>query len=508
MGIFEEVGEALNVSANAVKAVGKAFSLRRDEGDVFDEMWKCYKESDKVHDDAAKSGELEAEVTQCIGFAAKVADHKAVDEPGFRQVKRLPATGRYLIVSDLHMGFTESRQNFFGKRNKDLYREVLGEYYSAGYTLIENGDVEELLIFEPTIAEARKRVDLVRRKEGGWKALNEHRRQFRLKQLRKVLQDNQGYYDQIASTFLKSGRYVKIAGNHDTDLLKADFLDELRTALPRLDQVYDLALIEEYSNKLPAKYVILHGHQFDHSCTPRFAPRLGETISESLSWVYQGPDRNWLWPDKIDEWVAGKLPVSNQLVTDNYRLKISGSTIATMTLTGLVGGLVGGLGGMIGGAIAGGVVDTVKKNPTFWETVFHHNVAWEYFESKEPGDAVASEVLTGQEFFKYRHMDEVFITREWDGRFPDSSRRPTLVLGHSHEPRMNPGRRERGGLRQYPYYMNSAAVGRFENIVWGIEIVDGRASLVSWSCPAPKSGKAVRMQYSVASDGSSLRAVA
>ena len=54
------------------------------------------------------------------------------------------------IFSDHHMGFDGSRHDFFrDSGNSELYAEALTAYADAGFTLVENGDVEELVIHEP-----------------------------------------------------------------------------------------------------------------------------------------------------------------------------------------------------------------------------------------------------------------------------------------------------------------------------------------------------------------------
>jgi hypothetical protein len=63
-----------------------------------------------------------------------------------------------------------------------------------------------------------------------------------------------------------------------------------------------------------------------------------------------------------------------------------------------------------------------------------------------------------------------------------------LVLGHSHEVRDSTVSGTGEPLRGY---LNSGAAGRFENLLWGVEIVDGAAQIVAWHRPGgPRSGDA------------------
>jgi len=82
----------------------------------------------------------------------------------------------------------------------------------------------------------------------------------------------------------------------------------------------------------------------------------------------------------------------------------------------------------------------------------------------------------GQFTPKVRHMGEVHIVDKMNELFGPSL--PWLILGHSHEPRMKKtlraGRVER--------YVNCGSAGRYQDLVWCAEIVDGNPSLHAWYC--------------------------
>ena len=111
----------------------------------------------------------------------------------------LDPQSRVVVFSDLHMGDGRSHDDF--SRNGGLFQKILREYYfSRGYTLILNGDIEELLRYQ------HSRI----RKTWG------------------------GVYD-IFDHFHREGRLYKIAGNHDSKLftfpitsLKYPLLDAVR----------------------------------------------------------------------------------------------------------------------------------------------------------------------------------------------------------------------------------------------------------------------------------------
>ena len=94
----------------------------------------------------------------------------------------LGAEGRVVISSDLHLGNGGSRDDF--RHNAGLYTAVMRDYYlPQGFTLVLNGDVEELL-------------------------------RFPLKAVRRTYA---GLFELFAA-FAAAGRLHKIFGNHDLEL--------------------------------------------------------------------------------------------------------------------------------------------------------------------------------------------------------------------------------------------------------------------------------------------------
>ena len=86
---------------------------------------------------------------------------------------------KFVIFSDLHLGNGTRRDDF--KKNASLFRDVLKQHYLAhDYTLILNGDVEELQKFS----------------------------------LKKIIQKWRSVYN-IFVEFEQAGRLHKIVGNHD-----------------------------------------------------------------------------------------------------------------------------------------------------------------------------------------------------------------------------------------------------------------------------------------------------
>lgn len=91
---------------------------------------------------------------------------------------------RYVIFSDLHLGNGSRNDDFLG--NSGMFTRVLEDYYrDRGYSLILNGDVEELQRFRLS--------DILRRWEEVYR---------------------------IFSSFEEEGRLYRLIGNHDFDLTR------------------------------------------------------------------------------------------------------------------------------------------------------------------------------------------------------------------------------------------------------------------------------------------------
>jgi hypothetical protein len=473
----------MGLQLELAKTVAKKFSLRDDETKIFNELWELKRKSDDFEKD--REDDLHAEIDTAFDTFSAVVNGGSSTRPGHSRVERRPIWNKYVIFSDHHMAYSGHRHNFFASSgNRSLYTKLLPEYFNKNYTLVEAGDVEELIIYEPTQAEADRRTKL------SWTELNTRRVDCRTEQLRKILNDsgNAALYGQLAQ-FSRAGRLVRVAGNHDYDLQKEPLLDLLQAKLPEIERPCDYLLLgtqqmtapgdpEKWATKVD--YAILHGHQFDKFANPRFAPQLGETISECLAWGYQGADRVWRWNDKVSDWAFGRRSFSDNLVTDDYERP--------------------------------SLIPINLEARAFWEWLFKHNIAWEYFESDTSTGAIVNEVLKGEEFFKFRHLNEVFIRKRMVEEFPDASSRPKLVLGHSHEPRFKPAVPSSAtSWSTYEHYFNTAAAGRFENLIWALEIVGGTPTLVSWSFaggPRDTASAAQRRVWSVndVAPGSTLRA--
>lgn len=378
--------------------------------------------------------------------------------PGFSIYRTAPVNDRYVVFSDIHITPIANRQGFFNNSgNKALYLQVLADHYAPNsWTLVENGDVEELLIYEPVMSEVEGMRNFTQEEIDG---LRETKKRETLEQ---IAADHADYYQTIDALFASRDRYFRTIGNHDYDLSDPDYADIIKeqTGLSSWRTASDVLLLTG-NNRV--RYIIAHGHQFDTSCVPKFANYLGENYSQGSAWAFQGPDRFWTdiddGPDFMHKWLDGSKPYRNMLVT------------ADVERDGLSNQYAAAIGKILG----------TLNSADGWEALYGKNIAWEYFiNSGDPKKAIKEEVETGNRWIKFRHMDEFKIVDGVERVFAANG--PKLILGHSHEPRINPGTYRGMNIPpgRHPNYINSAAAGRFQNLIWGVEIVEGNPSVISW----------------------------
>jgi hypothetical protein len=352
----------------------------------------------------------------------------------------------------------DHRHDYFFKFNYNLYLELLNMYEAEGFSLVENGDAEELVIFDPTRALTKSWRDLVKKSllinDVGtidWEELKGLRIQTRRAIIDRLFIDNKKYYDAVKK-FTKS-RYFKLAGNHD-----GYYSEEMEGVI---EAQYWPGVIKDAlrvsrtgASGSTVEFVITHGHQFDEACVPPHAAKIGEVFSECLSWAFQGPDRIWETSDTFKWTSQPKKEFSNVLSAHNA------------------------------------VTSTSKDLEAVLESLMGPDVAWEYFESSDPYMAFIKEVSTGEEFFKFRHMNEENLAnallRKWKSPLIEL---PVLICGHTHEPRhlstfknttvLTPPQTTNKNL--FTRYMNSGSAGRFQNLIWCIEIVGNTATVYSWT---------------------------
>ncbi len=389
---------------------------------------------------------------------------------------------KHVIFSDHHLTESGHSHDYFRRWNKGIYKDVLRWYADHDYGLIENGDVEEYTIFEPSNAIVNRYENLIQKgplQDIGsisWQQLNQERISNRVNILTNILSDNQDLYDLVEEKFARKGRryYTRITGNHDpyfssrlTNLLPENIRKNLCDALRINYRNEAHEIVKE------PKYVVTHGHQFDAATLPQHAFAIGEVFSETLGWFIQGADRIWN-PSKTNQWR------NPQLQSDFRNILATAESNADLS-SGVIN------------AIGEAVLEALLQN---------HEIAWEYFDRPSKVSAVTDEVLTGDEYFKVRHLSETELVAKMDyyharTELKNFRKRTKLIIGHTHEPRINSRRATNDG-RLISHYLNTGSAGRFAKFIWGIELVDGEEKVISWT----KSGQQlVRNQWQPTGDG-------
>lgn len=495
-----------------IKALGKKFNLNDTDSElkIFDVLWELFQIGRK-YDKDNKNKISESLSQNYLHLIAAILNKRNFNEflPGdvilphsisnnvFKRIKsfplfpkrtRLPATGnmpisaalgpkKFVIFSDHHMTEKRHRHNYFSK-NKSLYKDVLRYYSDEGYGLIENGDVEEYVIFEPTIKIANGYNNLID-KSGGplgfdrdvgkvdWNDLRNRRTQNRIKILTSILDDNRDLYDLIDEKFASKGDryYTRITGNHDM-YLKTELIDLLPVNIKKnLCDALRITHIDRLRNVVidEPRYFITHGHQFDASTLPQHAWALGEVYSETMACFIQGADRIWD-TQKTLQWRKSARPKEFRNILASGKPDTNLPAINLQPL---------------------GINFSFNIETILESLMNNHEIAWEYFDHESQLLAVTEEVFKGDEYFKVRHLSETKLVEKLDYFYSHTDikhfkHEPKLIIGHTHEPRRNAKKGE-----TVPHlatnYLNSGSAGRFENLIWGIELADGKEKIISWS---------------------------
>lgn len=483
------------ITKNIVKKIAKQYNL--PNGNVeknFDVLWEVF----QVGNQYRRRRKREDELTKALqnNYRALVAAilNKDKVEFGnvainfknssvFKRIKTLSANNisnssalasenysKFVIFSDHHMTDSNHSHSYFSSgKNKSLYKEVLNYYADNDFGLIENGDVEEYTIFEPTkdiIARYKKLVKKgsflgIKQDIGSikWEDLYEERIRNRRKIVAKIANEHHDLYDMINDKFIKKGSryYTKVTGNHDP-YIDSRIIEELPEFL--WESIYDAIRINyQDSNGVVIDeplYFITHGHQFDTNTLPQHAFAIGEVFSETLGYFIQGADKVWT-ELKTDQW-------RNPTVVSSFRNILShGRSNVNFSRDTL-------------NAIGENLLEILIQN---------HEIAWEYFDNQSKVNAFFREVWTGNEYFKIRHLSETDLVDKLidyqKNTALSSFKKPTkLIIGHTHEPRLN-ARKSSNSTKIISNYINCGSAGRFENLIWGIELVDGSEKIISWT---------------------------
>lgn len=483
-----------NLQKRLVREMARNFGLRtQSDVDMFDDYWHMIFDGRKFAKDQKTL--IDADLSEAYVMLARVAAAEtSIRVPGtvgadedptpvtWKRIADVDQHENYVIFSDHHftnVGGTASRLNFAKTDNLDLYLSVLDHYADAeDWCLVENGDVEECVIFEPDAADAairkatRQDMPVVLDGDEGeiWQPFLDQRYAKRREALADVFSGFSAYYDKIRTRFLGDNpRYVRLTGNHDTysETRHEDtLLQMINDQLPGVE-INDILRIRRNGQ---VTHVVMHGHQFDRVSIQhgpvKFALSCGETFSEATAWTNEGPDRYW---DRADAngWIHGN-SFRNHLAREE---PIGGLPVDSAILA---------LAGIFFNA-AGASIDVRQDTKKLVESMMRHEIGWEYYDNRDAFNALALEVLTGDEAFKFRHLNEIDLVEIYATAYDALSAGwdiPKVVLGHTHEPRQGS---VAGTIAPVPYYLNSGSAGRFRNLIWCVEVTPSEDRIVSWS---------------------------
>jgi len=255
-----------------------------------------------------------------------------------RKVTFLPVQDDYVVFSDIHMFVAgDPLDEFRQLGNSELYQAVLLFYCKGGYTLVENGDIEDLWMRETTVGEALldQATDIL-----GWpfgEMIEDEHEKYRIRsQAVKIFDNNSDVYQTIRALFHDQRKLVRLLGNHDDAWRSDDYLPGLQEIYPELE-VFDYALLGDYGGTPPAygnhpRVIIAHGHQLDawnnSICRAAGAamtecasgiPALATKVTERSEWE---PTLLWKegFPNELKQDIAGVDEVEfYETVEDDFR---------------------------------------------------------------------------------------------------------------------------------------------------------------------------------------------
>ena len=358
-----------------------------------------------------------------------------------------PPAVKYMIFSDIHREPPQDvafRVSHFSD-NQELYLRALDWCDENGYTVVENGDCEELW-YVPTF------------KPGD--------RQPLLDRLKDIVELHQPVYAKL-SALTRGNRYFRSIGNHDSYLWERNDIREWRRNNPGFPHIYGGFLIagckpmddfwppvhlgldpDDYHDL--TDMVILHGHQFDFwNCDEH--NRLGKFITNAVA----------IPTDALDN-----------VIYDFRGIDRMGHPVVEFW--------------------------DLLAPITPWNNWPPEDVAREWAEALEYrplGANITQDGITFSETFA-----SVIGILLRTGPVSLSSFRPILCIGHTHNPqsrpwipyleRFNPFRTQRI-LGQQVFenafwiktrYLNSGTVGWWQHVIWAIEVTEeGQPRLVYWS---------------------------
>jgi hypothetical protein len=207
--------------------------------------------------------------------------------PGSR-VRRVPADRRYVITSDLHRCIPGRLDWPARQRTKDLYRRTLEHYAGDGWTLVENGDVEDYWMVGGSTWGA---VYDVARLAGGAAGpfADEPRRDLLGEHLDRIVDNNAALYHLLRDGFAADGRYLRTMGNHDDVYDDPVLVERLARHVPGTE-MWDAVVLgrpdrDQRDGVAGVEAVVMHGHLTDAWNGPGLAG-----LGRAVTWWATGLD--------------------------------------------------------------------------------------------------------------------------------------------------------------------------------------------------------------------------
>ncbi len=224
-------------------------------------------------------------------------DSRVMDE---FNVERRPSNQQYVVFSDVHMFVAHDLDFFNGNGNSQIYHHALNHYAAAGYTLIENGDVEDFWMRDNQALGAISTVS----DQLPWPYYADAFREQAIRTQHQshafqMFLNNANTYALIRKEFHDKNRYVRTIGNHD------DAWDDAAN-MEIMDLIYPGIVVNDYctldGTNGEANVVLAHGHQSDIFNMPMCA-WAGKAAANAASRLYELSfgEANFFWRPK-DEW--------------------------------------------------------------------------------------------------------------------------------------------------------------------------------------------------------------
>jgi hypothetical protein len=204
------------------------------------------------------------------------------DRPGplpVRSVGRLPASGRYVVTSDLHRCIPGRLDWPARQGTKDLYRSVLAGYAEDGWSVVENGDIEDFWMVGGSTWGAC--YDAGRLAAGFAGPLADAtRRELLGDHLDRIVDNNADLY-RVLAELARDGRYHRTVGNHDDVLADRALVERLGEHLPGVSAPDALVLTTGGRPRVESTAaVLMHGHLTDAWNGPGLA-----TLGRATTWI-------------------------------------------------------------------------------------------------------------------------------------------------------------------------------------------------------------------------------